>query len=194
MRLLRRWGREESRPVPARRIVEALKASFRELRPSALAAQAPSARPLGWILSVPDAQQRTLLAALAAEPALRTLACASEDEANAIAAGLWIGGEPCALSIQHSGLYASLNSLLGVGIDGRVPLFLLIGLRGRERDRDPRESRSSLVRHCEPLLDTFAVPYARLERPDDVQRIPELFRLAHERRGPAAVLVGRETC
>ena len=50
--------------------------------------------PLGWILSVPDTHQKTVLAALDKERALRVLTCATEDEANGVAAGLWIGGEP----------------------------------------------------------------------------------------------------
>jgi hypothetical protein len=50
-----------------------------------------------------------------------------------------------------------------------------------------------MVRYCEPLLDTFGVPHARLEGPADLQRIPEYYKLSRERRGPAAVLVGLET-
>ena len=50
-----------------------------------------------------------------------------------------------------------------------------------------------MVRWCEPLLDTFGVPHARLEGPDDVHLIAKYFKLSRERRGPAAVLVGLET-
>src|SRR5437667_11197889 len=78
--------------------------------------------PLGWVLSVPDTHQKSVLAALDKERALRTLTCATEDEANAIAAGLWIGGEPCILMIQHAGLYASINTLPRVAPHGKVPL------------------------------------------------------------------------
>src|SRR6059058_5961083 len=91
---------------------------------------------LGWILSVPDTHQRTVLAALDKERAIRVLTCATEDEAVAIAAGLYIGGEPVALMIQHAGLYASVNTLRGVALDGRLPIFYMIGLLGREKDRD----------------------------------------------------------
>jgi hypothetical protein len=69
----------------------------------------------------------------------------------------------------------------------------MIGLLSREKDKDPLESRHSMVRFCEPLLDTFSVPHARLEGPDDLHYIPEYFRLSRERRGPTAVLVGLET-
>ena len=172
--------------IPASLIIDTLKETFR-LEGGSRGAY------LGWILSVPDTHQRTVLAALPKEEALRVLTCSTEDEATAIAAGLWIGGEPCVLMIQHAGLYASVNTLRGVAMDGRVPMFYMIGLLSREKDRDPRESRHSMVRYCEPLLDTFGVPHARLEGPDDLHRIPEYFRLSRERRGPAVVLVGLET-
>src|SRR5262244_1351327 len=173
--------------IPAPLIIDTLKDTFREARGTS------TREPLGWILSVPDTHQKTVLAALDKEQALRVMTCATEDEATAIAAGLWMGGEPVALMIQHAGLYASVNTLRGVAMDGRVPIFYMIGLLQRERDKDPLESRHSMVRYCEPLLDLFGVPHARLEAPDDVHFIPEYFRLAHKRRGPAAVLVGLET-
>jgi sulfopyruvate decarboxylase TPP-binding subunit len=181
--------------IPASLIIETLKDTFREAR-AARAAEGwgtPACEQLGWILSVPDTHQKTVLAALDKEQALRVVTCATEDEATAIAAGLYIGGEPVALMIQHAGLYASVNTLRGVAMDGRVPMFYMIGLLSREKDKDPRESRHSMVRYCEPLLDTFGVPHARLEGPNDVHYIPEYYRLSRQRRGPAAVLVGLET-
>ena len=83
--------------VPASLILDAYKEIFREARGGR-----PS-EPLGWVLSVPDTHQKSVLSALDKERALRTLTCATEDEANAIAAGLWIGGEPCILMIQQIG-------------------------------------------------------------------------------------------
>jgi sulfopyruvate decarboxylase TPP-binding subunit len=181
--------------IPAPLIIDTLKDTFREAR-AALAAEGyrtPRHEHLGWILSVPDTHQKSVLAALDKERAIRVLTCSTEDEAVAIAAGLWVGGEPALLMIQHAGLYASVNTLRGVAIDGRVPTFYMIGLLGRERDREPRESRHSMVRYCEPLLDVFGVPHAGLEGPGDVHLIPRYYRMSRERRGPAAVLVGLET-
>ena len=180
--------------IPAPLIIDTVKDTFKEAR-AALAKEGVKSRHdhLGWILSVPDTHQKSVLAALDKERTLRVLTCSTEDEANAIAAGLWIGGEPVIVMIQHAGLYASINTLRGVAIDGRVPVFYMIGLLSREKDKDPRESRHSMVRYCEPLLDLFGVPHARLEGPNDVHRIPEYYRLSRERRGPAAVLVGLET-
>jgi len=180
--------------IPAPLIIDTLKDTFREAR-AALAAEGVRTRHehLGWVLSVPDTHQKTVLAALDKERDLTVLTCSTEDEANGVAAGLWISGEPVIVMIQHAGLYASVNTLRGVAMDGRVPIFYMIGLLQREKDTEPRESRHSMVRYCEPLLDLFGVPHARLEGPDDVRFIPEYYRLAHKRRGPAAVLVGLET-
>jgi sulfopyruvate decarboxylase TPP-binding subunit len=173
--------------IPASLIIDTLKDMFLQARGGA------RREPLGWVLSVPDTHQKSVLAALDKERALRVLTCATEDEATAIGAGLYMGGEPFVLMIQHAGLYASVNTLRGVSMDGQVPIFYMVGLLSREKDKDPRESRHSMVRFAEPLLDTFGVPHARLEGPDDVHRIPEYYRLAQERKGPAVVLVGLET-
>jgi sulfopyruvate decarboxylase TPP-binding subunit len=181
--------------IPASLIIDTLKDLFREARATRTAEGwgKPAGEHLGWILSVPDTHQKTVLAALDKEQAIRVLTCATEDEATTIAAGLYAGGEPVVLMIQHAGLYASVNTLRGVAMDGKVPMFYMIGLLQRERDKDPKESRHSMVRFAEPLLDTFGVPHARLEGPDDVHLIPEYYRRSRQRRGPAAVLVGLET-
>jgi sulfopyruvate decarboxylase TPP-binding subunit len=181
--------------IPASLIIDTLRDTFREARAalSAEVTEPPKHPHLGWVISVPDTHQKTVLAALDKERDLRVITCATEDEATTMAAGLWIGGEPCVLMIQHAGLYASVNTLRGVAMDGKVPIFYMIGLLQRERDKDPSESRHSMVRYCEPLLDVFGVPHARLEGPNDVHLIPEYYKKARERRGPAAVLVGLET-
>ena len=173
--------------IPSSLIIDVYKETFREARGGS------RREPLGWVLSVPDTHQKSVLAALDKERSIRLLTCATEDEANAVAAGLFIGGEPVIVMIQHAGLYASVNTLRGIAMDGRVPILYVIGLLSREKDKDPKESRHSMVRFCEPLLDTFGVPHARLEGPDDVKLIPEYYRLSRQRRGPAALLVGLET-
>src|SRR5205807_8533388 len=148
-------GPDMPESIPASLIIDALKDTFREAR-AALAAEgyrAPRHEHLGWILSVPDTHQKSVLAALDKERAIRVLTCATEDEAVAIAAGLYIGGEPVGLMIQHAGLYASVNTRRGVSLDGRLPIFYMICLLGRGKDRDPRHSRHPMVRDCAPTTD-----------------------------------------
>ena len=172
-------------------MVDALRTAFQQGREREQAEARPG--PLGWVLSVPDTHQRTELVALDAADDMRVVTCATEDEAHAINAGLHVGGQQVALVIQHAGIFASVNTLRGVTIDGRIPTFYLVGLLGRQPDVDPLESNNSMLRHCEPLLDTFGVPHARLEGPDDLGLIPEYYRMSRELSGPAVLLVGMKT-
>jgi len=119
--------------VPAPLIIDTFKDVFRAERRGHRRQE-----PLGWIISVPDTHQKTVLAALDKERDVRVLTCSTEDEANGVAAGLWMTGEPVIVMIQHAGLYASVNTLRGIAIDGRVPVFYMIGLLSRERDNSRR--------------------------------------------------------
>lgn len=144
-------------------------------------------------ITVPDTHQRTLIEAVRADSDLRLITSATENEAVALAAGLWIGGREPVLIIQHVGLHACVNYLRGVGLDGGVPLVLLVGLFGREPDREPQASRRSMVRLAQPLLDVLGIPWRLLDGPADLGAVRWARDEARARVGPAAVLVGRET-
>ena len=179
----------ENERIPAPLIVEALKEAFRAQR----TAPPREGEPLGWVLSVPDTHQKSVIAELEGDGELRLLTCSTEDEANAIAAGLYIGGTEVALMIQHAGLFASVNTLRGVGLDGGVPIFALVGLLSREPELDPADSPRSMVRFAGPLMDTFGVPHALLETRNDLGLVAEYYALSRDRSGPAVVFVGRDT-
>ena len=145
------------------------------------------------VVAVPDTHQRTLIDLLLPSDAVRFVQCTTEDEAMAVAAGLIVGGRRPLLQIQHAGLYACVNNLRGVGIDGELPLVLLIGLLGRDPDRAPHDSFDSMVRYAEPLLDALEVPRFLIDGPADVGRLAEAIREAEAGQHPVAVLVGMAT-
>ena len=145
------------------------------------------------IVLVPDTHQRTLLDALMADEEIRTVHCSTEDEAIAVSAGLIIGGRRPLMQIQHAGLYACVNNLRGVGLDGRFPIVMLIGLLGRDPELAPQEDGSSMVRLAEPLLETLGVPSHLLDGVEDLHHVLEAFEEAEAREGPVALLVGATT-
>jgi sulfopyruvate decarboxylase subunit alpha len=146
-----------------------------------------------FVLTVPDTHQKVLTAKLAADSGFQFLTACTEDEAIAVYSGLWISGRNPVLLVQHAGIFASINHLRGIAIDMRVPLFMLVGLLSRDGKRVPRMHDGSMNHYIEPLLDTFNVPYFRLDGADDLPVIRQAHRLAHEREYPAAVLVGMPT-
>jgi sulfopyruvate decarboxylase TPP-binding subunit len=146
------------------------------------------------VVNVPDTHQRTLLAALARQQRIRLLTAATEDEAIAINAGLYIGGRRPMVLIQQTGLLAALNNIKGIALDGRIPTFMLVGYFGRDVTRAARDNTARVMTLIEPTLDAWKIPYFPLETPADLPVIATAYQRAVEVRGPTVVLVGAPTC
>ncbi|MPZ98675.1 MAG: hypothetical protein GEU80_04900 [Dehalococcoidia bacterium] len=167
---------KQAQPIPAEMLYDALKAAG-----------------VTDVVAVPDTHVRSLIALMRSRDDMRFIQAATEDEAITLAAGLIVGGRTPLVQIQHAGLYACVNHLRGVAIEGQFPMLFMIGLLNRDPDRAPRDHFDSMVRHAEPLLDVFDVPHYLLDGPDDVGMIEVAMREAQERRGPVAVLIGEQT-
>lgn len=145
------------------------------------------------VVAVPDTHQRSLIEAIRAEPSLRFIQATTEDEGTAICAGLIVGGRRPILQIQHAGLYACVNNLRGLGIDGGFPIVLLVGLLGRDPAKQPREDYGSMVRLVEPMLDSLEIPHHLIDGPNDLPHVTTSFQEVVTRGGPVALLLGVET-
>jgi sulfopyruvate decarboxylase TPP-binding subunit len=165
----------QAEPVAARAIVEQLEALA-----------------VSHVIVVPDTHQRTLLTELSRQSRIRLLSACTEDEAIAINAGLWIGGQRPVLSIQHVGLLAAMNNLKALALDGRIPTCMLVGYFGRDVTRSARDNTARAVNLIEPTLDTWGVGYFPLEGPADVPAIGQAYRHSQEH-GAAVVLIGAPT-
>jgi sulfopyruvate decarboxylase TPP-binding subunit len=145
------------------------------------------------VVNVPDTHQRTLLAELARQTSVQLLTACTEDEAVAINAGLWVGGQRPVLSIQHVGLLAALNNIKGIAMEARIPTCMLVGYFGRDVTRSARENASRAVSVIEPTLDTWGIPYFAMETPRDLDSIRQAYETSMERQGPSVVLIGAPT-
>ena len=141
---------------------------------------------ISHVLTVPDTHQKTLLALLAQREQPRLLTVCTEDEAIGINLGLYAGGQRPMLLIQNNGLYACLNALKALSLDARVPLLMLIGEFARDISLPSSENRLRAVRMLAPTLDTWDVPYYRLE-----EGRKEGCLLWRSKREPASVGAGR---
>jgi sulfopyruvate decarboxylase subunit alpha len=135
----------------------------------------------------------TVLDELAKGGEPRLLTVCTEDEAVGINMGLYISGQRPALLIQNRGLYACMNSLLGLALDGGVPTFMLVGQLLRDVAIPADESLVRAVFLAERTLDAWQIPYQRLERESDLNQIEGAYEIAQATRGPSVVLVGAPT-
>jgi sulfopyruvate decarboxylase subunit alpha len=152
-------------------------------------------RRLGFthVITVPDTHQKTLLSLLAETERPRLLTVCTEDEAIAINAGLYIGGQQPMMLIQNNGLLASINAMKAIALEARVPTFMLVGQFARDVTKPNAESHLRAVRMIEPTLETWGVPCYPIESPDDLPRFAEAYQRCLEERGPSVVLLGAPT-
>jgi sulfopyruvate decarboxylase TPP-binding subunit len=145
------------------------------------------------MINVPDTHQRSVLAELSRQSGIRLITACTEDEAIAINAGLWIGGQRPMLSIQQVGLLAALNNVKGIAMDGQVPTCMLVGYFGRDVTKSARENAARAVHLMEPTLDAWGIAYFPLETPDDLPAVGKAYRHSLEHLGPSVILVGAPT-
>ncbi len=145
------------------------------------------------VLNVPDTHQKTLLALLAKQEQPKLITTCTEDEALAMHAGLYVGGQRPMISIQNTGLCACMNAMRGILLEGRVPALLLIGLLHREPDLPTHQSRVLTVRLTEPTLEAWNIPYYLMESEDDLHFLREAYQRSYDERGPVVVLLGAKT-
>ncbi len=146
------------------------------------------------VVTVPDWVQLSLHTQLQkGVPGIRLLNACSENQCVTVGAGLTIGGRKPILMMQNQGLYNCVNTLRAVCLDAHVPLVFLVGQFGREFaniGQDPRQSRRTMVRIMEPMLDSIGVPYFRLDNDAHLSRMDEAYALAQERMNAVVLLVG----
>jgi sulfopyruvate decarboxylase subunit alpha len=124
-----------------------------------------------------------LYRALEHRPGLLTVA--REDNAVAMAAGAALSGRVPVVLMQNSGLGQSVNALASLVVPYRIPMLLLVSVRGV--DTDPTPENQVMGRLTAPLLAGLGVPAQTLD-PGAVQA--QTARLRQDvRRTPVALLV-----
>ncbi|MFI5267263.1 MAG: thiamine pyrophosphate-binding protein [Chloroflexota bacterium] len=145
------------------------------------------------VLTVPDSHQKTVLDVLAKGTQPRLLTICTEDEAVGMNMGLYAGGQKPMLIIQNNGLYAGINAIKALSFEARVPLLMMIGEFVRDPAVPSRENRSRAVRMLEPVLETWGIPYFRIDGPEDVGKLAQAHQQSLDNRGPVAVIIGART-
>lgn len=145
-----------------------------------------------WYAGVPCSFLAPLIDHVSAHPDLTYLSAANEGDAVAMAAGAWLGGRASVALMQNSGLGNAVSPLTSLNAVFRIPVLLLVTLRGEPGIAD--EPQHALMGRITPaLLDTMEIPWARL--PDSPEALGPALAKAHaameETERPYALLVGK---
>ena len=87
-------------------------------------------RGIRYFTGVPCSMLRSMYDAIDRRPDLRYITASSEGDALAIASGLWLGGNMAAVLCQNSGLGNMVNPLASLTSPFRIPVLLIVTLRG----------------------------------------------------------------
>lgn len=140
------------------------------------------------IVWIPDSETGRWESAFRAEPQLQLLRVSREGEAMALAAGLLIGGQYPVVIIQCTGLFEAGDALRNVVHDLKLPLFLIVGLRGYYAHQ-----KGSTFDTCpiftEPVLTAWQIPYRLLTDKSKVDDLMVAYRETRSSGKAGAVLL-----
>ena len=143
------------------------------------------------VIFVPDNPTSHVLRALRnRSPEIRLTTATREEEAFGIAAGAYLGGQRSAVMLQSSGLGNSLNALTSLLVPYRIPVLIVISLRGDAGEWNA--AQIPMGRAVRPIFDAIGIPHATIETPETTaETIQRASETAFTTRLPAACLLPR---
>src|SRR5215471_16037299 len=116
---------------------------------------------------------------------------AKEEEAIGIAAGAHLAGVPNALLMQNHGFLASINGIVSLALLYRIPLVMLIALRGHWGEPYPWHTQGGIV--TEGVLRALNIPFEYARSPKEVGRqIRDAYTFSQSSLSPVALLLTRD--
>ena len=141
------------------------------------------------IVWLPDSDAQFMYDAMSSQPGLTLVPMCREGEGIAIAAGLIIAGKKAMVLHQNTGFFESGDSVRDLALDLQLPLLLMLGYVGWQRDVPMTNSAGV---YLEPILDAWGIKHYLLETDDDVEKISMAYKETNETKRPVAVLITKE--
>jgi sulfopyruvate decarboxylase TPP-binding subunit len=146
-----------------------------------------------FVVALPDrVTSHYLLKGLLSDPDFHVVQVCKEDEGVSICSGLYTAGHKSVLMMQYTGFLDSINAIRGVGVEGRFPVCMIVGLLGKEPDVAPTKSKKYGVKIIEPILDVMGIEHHLIERNADAEQIGPVIDKTFSNSFPSAILIGRE--
>jgi sulfopyruvate decarboxylase subunit alpha len=106
---------------------------------------------------VPDNPLSYVLGEFERRAGVRLILATREEEAFGIAAGLYVGGRRPAVMLQSSGLGNSINALTTLVIPYRIPMLIVVSMRGDEGEWNA--AQAPMGQAVRPILDAIGIPH-----------------------------------
>lgn len=140
------------------------------------------------VIWLPDSELGAWEPALTGPSAPALIRVSREGEAIAVAAGLLLGGKRPVVAIQCTGLFEAGDALRNVVHDMRLPLFLVVGLRGYYLHQAGQTADTCPI-FTEPILRAWRIPFILLDRSHEAGDLAREYNLAQAEQRAGAVLI-----
>lgn len=137
---------------------------------------------------IPDSELGTWDQALKNDAELDLIRVCREGEAMAVASGLLLGGKHPVVAIQCTGLFEAGDSLRNIVHDMKLPLFMIVGLRGYYAYQQKKTSDTCPV-FAEPILKAWQIPYTIFDPRHTTADLAKVYQKAQVESRAAAVCV-----
>ena len=138
---------------------------------------------------VPDSGHSRLIELARADRRMHAVALTTEEEGVALAVGACIGGGRCVLLTQSSGVGNTIN-MLGMAVECRVPLLMLVTMRGEWGEFNPWQV--PMAQATQSVLAAMGTIVHRADAADDiVPTVSAAARLAFNTSRVVAVLISQ---
>jgi sulfopyruvate decarboxylase subunit alpha len=123
-------------------------------------------------------------------PDVITTLATREEDAFGIAAGLYLGGARPTVMLQSSGLGNSLNALTSLLIPYKIPMLIVISMRGDAGEWN--DAQVPMGRGVRPICDAIGLPHATADTPESTEDTVRLVgQTAFSTRLPGVCLLPR---
>lgn len=140
------------------------------------------------VIWIPDSELGTWEAALASDANIQLVRVCREGEALVMAAGLLIGGQRPVVAVQCTGLFEAGDALRNVVHDLKLPLFLIVGVRGYYAYQR-KAGADTCPLFAEPFMRAWQVPYVLLTDADSPADLAAAYRRSRDEGRAGAVLL-----
>ena len=123
--------------------------------------------------SLPDDWVNTLIRRISAGNEIRHVPVGREAETIAICAGAFFGGVRSVAIFGNTGLLTCTGEMATLCLRHQIPVFCIVRARGSIDDHKVYQEVQG--RRTVPLLQAYDFPYQVIDKPDEIERIPDAY-------------------
>ena len=137
-----------------------------------------------------DRRTRPIFDIISSDGQMTMIPVCREGEAFAIAAGLITGGKKPVVFMQSTGFFESGDSIRYLVVHIKLPLLILIGARGWEKNKPVTDSAAVFI---EPILKAWGIKCYLVDTVEDAENISIASREIEETSKAVAILITPES-